>query len=559
MSSLSWAQIAAKHHKSSPPRHQTSGNGSSQAWKSSQVSSSPFPTAVDFPSLVGDKDGSGEERKSLTSAASRPESPCTDSEPAWVGEVKDESGLTPSSSKKDNSPSSTSTSSTSCSPTTTSTITTANTADDNEMGSTRKDRIAAKKAAEEVAKQARLPSSLESVASLSSAPAKSNAESSVTTAAATPLPTDEKDDEKSEDEKSEVSEELGPDVTLNSDGEEACGALHETTAQVEDAAAAASTHGDADHRRVFRASLESGRLPDFERDRRIRQVLGKQTHIFYANETHDCAITLKDGKIVSAHREVLVSESTYLAQSLRQPNEVGVTHHKLDDYDMPMISVIIFWMYMGELGGHQPDRSNMWSSHYILNNVMFYRPATLLGVKSLMKYEIDNILKAGNFLRDALSSRFFYYKFDTCEKLASFELPLRMAHIHLYTQNVEEEFTDEIRDMKVALAKLTLVVLPFLRRQYGFINNLQKVWEALPFPWRSEMEGFYYDGLLPDFPDCFDDNLQWVGEKTDDDRFQPQGASSGSSFTPSTPYSQASINEMTRRLTMAGFDSGYHL
>ncbi|KAK2019870.1 hypothetical protein LZ32DRAFT_597461 [Colletotrichum eremochloae] len=216
-------------------------------------------------------------------------------------------------------------------------------------------------------------------------------------------------------------------------------------------------------------------------------------------------------------------------------------------------------MYMSELGGHRPDQSNMWSSIYILNNVMFYRPAMLLGVKSLMKYQIKNILMAANLLRDALGGRFFFYKFGSDKKLASFEVPLRMAHIHLYTQNVEEEFADKIREMKIALAKLTLVVLPFLRRQYGFINTLQKIWEALPFPWRSEMEDFYHEGLLPTFPNCFDDNLQWVEEKTDEDHFESRDASSDSSRTSDMPYSQASIGDMTRRLTMAGFDSGYHL
>ncbi|GKT83683.1 hypothetical protein CT0861_05246 [Colletotrichum tofieldiae] len=531
MSSLSWAQIAAKHHKPSPLRHQISGDRSPQVWQPSPASSLPLLTVADFPSLVEDKDGSGEKRKSPAPATSQPESPCTDSEPAWVGEVNEESGLTPSSSKKENFFSSPSISSTSSSPTTTSATATA--AGNDEMGNTRKDRKAARKAAEEVAKQARLPSSLESVASCSSVPAKSNAESNaesnVAIAAATPLPADEKDDEtleekkredeKHDDEKHEESGEQGRDVAVTSNGEEAGGVSSEASTQDEDPVA---------------------------------------TAIFYANETYDCAITLKDGNVVSAHREVLVSESTYLAQSLPSPNEVGVTHYKLDDYDTPMMSVVIFWMYMGELGGHQPDRSDMWSSHYILNNVMFYRPATLLGVKSLMKYELENMVKAENFLRDALNGRFFYYKFDTCKKLAGFEMPLRMAHIHLYTQNVEKEFAEEIREMKVALARLTLVVLPFLRRQYGFINNLQKAWEALPFPWRSEMEGFYHEGLLPDFRNCFDATLQWVEEKTDDDHFQPQIASAGSSSTSNMPYYQASINEMTRRLTMAGFDSGYH-
>ncbi|KAK6227327.1 hypothetical protein QIS74_00882 [Colletotrichum tabaci] len=209
-----------------------------------------------------------------------------------------------------------------------------------------------------------------------------------------------------------------------------------------------------------------------------------------------------------------------------------------------------------ELGGHVPDKSNIWSTHYILNNVMYYRPAMLLGIKTLRKYQVGNVLKACDFWKEALNGRFFYFKFADSKKLASFEIPLRMAHIHLYTENVEEEYADEIREMKIALAKVTLIVLPFLRRQFWFVAHVQKLWETLAFPWRSEMEDLYHDGLLPDFPTCFDENLQWVEEKIDSDRYPvPDGNPSSSGM----PYSQASINEMTRRLTMAGYDSGYHL
>ncbi|KAK2060272.1 hypothetical protein LY76DRAFT_510297 [Colletotrichum caudatum] len=442
MASLSWAQIAAKHRKPSSFSNHTSGDCSPQVESPRPALPLPVLTAADFPSIVKDKDKDcyGEEKKSSATPASRAMSPCTESVPGSCDEINGESGSAPSNSKKEKS---SSTSSICPSPTSTSASVTTTDDENEDMTGNRKGHRAAKKAAEEVARQARLPASLEFVASVSSATAENN----IAITAAAPLKRDEhnddfdekkhdekKHDEKKHDEKKhDKIEEPGVNAALNSNGEEA------------------------------------------------------------------------------------------------------------------------------DLGGHRPDPSNMWSSTYILNNVMFYRPAMLLGVKSLMKYQIDNILKAADSLQDALDGRFFYYKFGSGKELASFEVPLRMAHIHLYTQNVEEEFADEIREMKVALAKLTLVVLPFLRRQYGFINNIQKIWEALPFPWRSEMEDFYHEGLLPDFPKCFDDNLQWVEEKTDDDLFNPRNDSSRSSRTSGMPYYQASVGEMTRRLTMAGFDSGYHL
>ncbi|TID04007.1 hypothetical protein CH35J_002967 [Colletotrichum higginsianum] len=536
MAPLSWAQVAAKNHKPSPIRHQIADDGSSQA----QNPPCTIPTkAAESPCLTANQNSPRAEQKSPEPSASRSESShsCS-SGPVSVGKATEESGLALSTSKIESSPLSSATSSVSSrSPTLIFEEATTPDGASDEMANARRDRRAARKAAEEAARQARLSPTLEAVASVTSvpsasafsAPGESSAKSEVAIAASVPLPVDEDDDEKND----EVAEQE-TSITLVS-GDEGVGP-------------ADSTHGDSDHRRVFRASLESGQLPRFERTRRVR--------LFYATPTYDCAIALSDGKVVSGHRDIITSESTYLAQNLPPANEVGVTHYEMDGYSVHVMGVMFFWIYMGELGGHVPDKSNLWSTHYILNNVMYYRPAMLLGIKTLRKYQVGNVLKACDFWKEALNGRFFYFKFADSKKLASFEIPLRMAHIHLYTENMEEEYADEIRQMKIALAKVTLIVLPFLRRQFWFVAHVQKLWETLAFPWRSEMEDLYHDGLLPDFPTCFDENLQWVEEKIDSDRYPvPDGNPSSSGM----PYSQASINEMTRRLTMAGYDSGYHL
>ncbi|TKW57208.1 hypothetical protein CTA1_6663 [Colletotrichum tanaceti] len=533
MAPLSWAQVAAKNHKPSPLRHQISEDSSSQAQDALLDPCTPLTKAAESPCLTAGQDSPRAEQKSPEPSASRSESSHSgSSSPVGAGKATEESGLAPSTSKIESSPLSSATSSVS-SRSTTSIFEEATTPDEtiDEMANARRDRKAARKAAEEAARQARLSPTLEAVASIASvasssaataafsAPGEGNTNSEVAVAASVPLPVDESDDEKHDE-----AEEQDTSVTLVS-GDEG-------------AAPTDSNHGDSDHRRVFRASLESGQLPRFERTRRVR--------LFYATPTYDCAITLSDGKVVSAHRDIITSESTYLAQNLPPANEVGVTHYEMDGYSVHVM----------ELGGHVPDKSNIWSTHYILNNVMYYRPAMLLGIKTLRKYQVGNVLKACDFWKEALNGRFFYFKFADSKKLASFEIPLRMAHIHLYTENVEEEYADEIREMKIALAKVTLIVLPFLRRQFWFVAHVQKLWEALAFPWRSEMEDLYHDGLLPDFPTCFDENLQWVEEVIDGDRYPiPDGNPSSSGM----PYSQASINEMTRRLTMAGYDSGYHL
>ncbi|TQN66737.1 hypothetical protein CSHISOI_08711, partial [Colletotrichum shisoi] len=525
MAPLSWAQVAAKNHKPSPLRHQISDDGSIQ------VQNPPctlLTKAAKSLCLTANQDSPRAEQKSPEPSASRSESShsCS-SGPVWAGKATEESGLALSTSKIESFPLSSATSSAS-SRSATSIFEEATTPDgaSDEMANARRDRRAAKKAAQEAARQARLSPTLEAVASVASVASASasafsaldegSTKSEVAIAASVPLPVDEDDDEKHDE-----IEEQETSITLVS-GDEGVGP-------------ADSTHGDSDHRRVFRASLESGQLPRFERTRRIR--------LFYATPTYDCAIALSDGKVVSGHRDIITSESTYLAQNLPPSNGVGVTHYEMDGYSVHVMGVMFFWIYMGG------------NTHYILNNVMYYRPAMLLGIKTLRKYQVGNVLQACDFWKEALNGRFFYFKFADSKKLASFEIPLRMAHIHLYTENVEEKYADEIREMKIALAKVTLIVLPFLRRQFWFVAHVQKLWETLAFPWRSEMEDLYHDGLLPDFPTCFDENLQWVEEKIDNDRYPvPDGNPSSSGM----PYSQASINEMTRRLTMAGYDSGYH-
>ncbi|KAK2019871.1 hypothetical protein LZ32DRAFT_597462, partial [Colletotrichum eremochloae] len=183
MNSLSWAQIASKNHMPGPLSHRNSGNASPQAQSPRSTLFLPVLTAADFPYLAGDKDKDchEDEQKFSASPAARAESPCTEPVPGSCGEDNEGSDLAPSPSEKQNI---SSTSPTCPSPTTTSA--TATIADDEyeDMGGNRKDHRAARMAAEEVARQARLPSSLEFVAYVSPASAENN----VAIAAAASLP-----------------------------------------------------------------------------------------------------------------------------------------------------------------------------------------------------------------------------------------------------------------------------------------------------------------------------------------------------------------------------------
>ncbi|WYZ35033.1 hypothetical protein EsH8_I_001309 [Colletotrichum jinshuiense] len=528
MAPRSWAQIAATGIKPSPLRRQITPSLTPRA-RTPSPAVTPLTTA-DFPKLSGDKGGSGEEKPSQDLAASRPESPCPTflcpaSPTRAISEIEEDDVP---SSPKENTPNSSSA-------TTTTTITTITTgaatiADPEEMGNAKRERKqAAKKAAEEAAKKARL---------LSSAPAP--------TAPASPPMVDKNKQEKDEKGKGVAppSDDETNDVTTESEG------------NVEKAAEIESKE----------EALRQAMLASLERDRRV-SLFGK-----FGN--HDTTLILHKGDTTDSilvHRDILMSDAKLLASHLPPPDENGHTTYKMVGYDLHMVGPLVTFMYMGgkhspnallveilflryfaDVPGHQMNRSNMWHSVYILYNVMFYRPAVHLGIKSMMDWQLNNIEEATNFFRNAFSGRFYYYQFTDWKKMAGLEIPLRMAHIQLYT---EIAFPEEMRKMKLALAKLTLVVLPLLRRQISFVTHVQSCWEALPFPWREDMKQFHHDGLLPEFVDCFDENLNWKDDKDNDAQFDDQqlGVPGPSSAAPQ--YYAASIDEMTCRLAEAGFQT----
>ncbi|KXH57747.1 hypothetical protein CSAL01_05898 [Colletotrichum salicis] len=511
MAPRSWAQIAATATtpKPSPLRREVLAN------QSTNPAPHP-PSAADFPSLTGYTE---EEERNI--AASRVESPCPRSSSSsgpfsvvgGAGEFGVASSLLRGSNPSSSSP-----------PTITilkrDTAATTITDDTAEMGNQkRQEKLAAKKAAEEAARQWLLPEiPAISVVGSSSTAAAAAVDSAAIDAANVPLPADEEKEDK------------GNGLAIPTPTEE----------EVTVASSEASAKDEA-LRRAMIASLE--------RDHR-------------AGETHNLFLRVREGTTIGCHRDIVISEAPKLAELLAPADENGKTYFDLSDCAMPYLSPVIFYIYNGDLPGHRMTRDCIWDTRPIINNVLFYGPAYRFGVSSMLKTQLDNMEEAYEMYRVAFGGRYFYYQISEFQKLAGFEIPFRMALVHLYLDNPMDD--EELKPMKVAFAKLATVVLPFMRRQPSF-NLTQSLWEGLPFPWRSEWEEFYYEGLLPDFPKIFDENMEWVEEKVDESRFfyeepiDPAGPSSRPAVSgpANVPFYQESVKEMCLRLSGCGLDPGY--
>ncbi|KAL2872889.1 hypothetical protein SGCOL_011969 [Colletotrichum sp. CLE4] len=518
MASRSWAQIAATGTtpKPSPLRREVLADQSTSP-------APPPPSAADFPSLTGYTEEEEEEERNI--AASRAKSPCP--RPSSSGLVSvvggaEKFGVASSLLRVSNPSSSSPPTITSLKRDTAATTTTNDTA---EMGNQkRQEKLAAKKAAEEAARQWLLPEILAiSVVGSSSTAAAAAVDSAAIDAADVPLPADEEKEEK------------GKGLAIPTPTEK------EVTV-----ASSEATAKDEALRRAMIASLERGH----------------RAGLLLNRETHNLFLQVREGTTIGCHREIVISEAPKLAELLPPADENGKTYFDLSDCAMPYLSPVIFYIYNGDLPGHRVTRHCIWDTRPIINNVMFYGPAYRFGVSSMLKTQLDNMEEAYEMYRIAFGGRYFYYQIKEFQKLAGFEIPFRMALVHLFLDNPMDD--KELKPMKVAFAKLATVVLPFMRRQPSF-NLTQSLWEGLPFPWRSEWEEFYYEGLLPDFSKIFDENMEWVEEKVDESRFfyeepiDPAGPSSrpAVSAPANTPFYQESVEEMCLRLSGCGLDPGY--
>ncbi|KAK1490808.1 hypothetical protein CTAM01_10518 [Colletotrichum tamarilloi] len=529
MAPRSWAQIAATGTTPSPSplRQEVLVNQ-----QPSPHPAPPPPSAADFPSLTGYTGEEVKEGEGQNLVASRAESPCpsssssSSSDSVSVVGGAEEFGVASSLLRESNYPSSSSP------PTITilkrDTTTTSSSIADNTaemVNQKRQEKIAAKKAAEDAARQWLLPEipAISVVGGSSTTAPDVAADPAVIDAADVPLPADEGMEEKGK----------GPAIPT----------------ATEEEVAVASSEASAKDEALRRAMIAS-----LERDHRAGLLLKR--------ETHNLFLHVREGTMIGCHRDIITSEATKLAGLLPPADEDDKTHLDLSDCAMAYLSPVIFFIYNGDLPGHRINRDCIWDTRPVINNVMFYGPAYRFGVSSMLKSQLDNMEEAYEMYRVAFCGRYFYYQIKEFNKMAGFEVPFRMALIHLYLDN---PLNEELKPMKVAFAKVATVVLPFLRRQPSFNPLTQSLWEGLPFPWRSEWEEFYYEGLLPDFPKIFDENMEWVEEKIDESHFfyeepiNPAGPSSRPALSgpAMVPFYQESVDEMCRRLSGFGIDPGY--
>ncbi|KAF0332071.1 hypothetical protein K4K61_011367 [Colletotrichum sp. SAR11_59] len=318
----------------------------------------------------------------------------------------------------------------------------------------------------------------------------------------------------------------------------------------EDDEAAAAAAVEAEKKEVEKEeALAKAVLAARERDRR-RELFG-------AKHGWDVTLAFKKGSMNAlAHRDILVTDSTWFAEHLPPADANGKTFLKMDKYDVKQVGPIIVFLYNGFLVGMKVDRGQKkWDARFVLFNAMNYRTCVKLDIASGCKYFLDNVKEAVEYYGPLLSGRFYHYQFTQPGLMESFEMPIRMAMICIYEE--KKANLEEIRKMKLRLAKLVVIVLPFWRRQPAFKDPITRFWSDLNFPWREDMKLWYSQGLLDEYAQIFDGDGNWLEDEefyTDvhlpqirqQQQQQQLGIPGPSTAAPS--YYIASIDEMAKKM-----------
>ncbi|KAI8304000.1 hypothetical protein K4K59_013080 [Colletotrichum sp. SAR11_240] len=316
------------------------------------------------------------------------------------------------------------------------------------------------------------------------------------------------------------------------------------------AAAVAAAAVEAEKKEVEKEeALAKAVLAARERDRR--------RELFDAKHGWDVTLAFKKGSMNAlAHRDILVTDSTWFAEHLPPADANGKTFLKMDEYDVKQVGPIIVFLYNGLLVGMKVDRGQKkWDARFVLFNAMNYRTCVKLDIASGCKYFLDNVKEAVDYYGPLLSGRFYHYQFTQPGLMESFEMPIRMAMICIYEEKKAKP--EEIRKMKLWLAKLVVIVLPFWRRQPAFKDPITRFWSDLNFPWREDMKLWYSQGLLDEYAQIFDRDGNWLEEEefyTDvhlpqirqQQQQQQLGIPGPSTAAPS--YYIASIDEMAKKM-----------
>ncbi|KAF9879716.1 hypothetical protein CkaCkLH20_02527 [Colletotrichum karsti] len=310
-----------------------------------------------------------------------------------------------------------------------------------------------------------------------------------------------------------------------------------TTAEEKAAAAAAAAKKREENLAKAKRAFEA-----LERDRR-RQL-------FESSDGFDVTLIFGKDKTCSlAHREILIAESTWFAEHLPPADEDGQTTLFMEGCSAPMVGPVLSFLYTGVLPGMTFDPARKWDLRFVVFNVTNYRTSAKLEIKSGLDHFLGNIKAAVDYYGPLLGGQFYHYKFYKKGSMESLEIPLRMCYINMYE---EEEKPAEMRELKLQVARLFMVVMPFVLRQPSFKGPIKQYWTSLNFPWREDMKGFYEEGLLNEYAQMFDRNGDWIDEEDPESEPLPEWPAVPGPSSAAPSHYAASIDEMTQKMRDAG-------
>jgi hypothetical protein len=130
--------------------------------------------------------------------------------------------------------------------------------------------------------------------------------------------------------------------------------------------------------------------------------------------------------------------------------------------------------------------------HSIYDHVVLYVSAMGFKVRKMPEFAIKAIERTTERFKTTFLAQFGQGRF-VCGEVVTIEVPLRRSVELLYA---ERDIKGYIK-MRIALARLLEVALPFLSRQPFFDEIYRSFWEPMWRSWYVDIKTFRSTGLLP--------------------------------------------------------------
>ncbi|KAM0283135.1 hypothetical protein ACHAQH_002616 [Verticillium albo-atrum] len=213
---------------------------------------------------------------------------------------------------------------------------------------------------------------------------------------------------------------------------------------------------------------------------------------------------------VWAHRELLLKESTWFSREggMPAPNEDGrPVAICLGDGPAGIVGQVFRFLYTHKIEECERNAGSPVHLTHIQCNVNQYLLAVAYGMPRQQKYHLDKVQSHIDWLKDRICSNGPLGNMVLASALQTewCEVPLRHANTCLWKE-VIPDYRAGLRKMHILIARLNLVILPWMYRQIYVQPHVQIFWitqQYGKFPWRAWIWRLRSLGIIQE-SDCED-------------------------------------------------------